>query len=259
MDYIKNYKNKGYIIIKKFLNRSQLGKIEDEIKDIAINQIEKFNYKVKKKDLKNILFFAMKKNVNLRREIYNLLRYSFRIRQLQSDIRIIKILKKIGIKIPLYTDIPSLRIDFSDEEKFLRGPHQDVGSVISKNCATIWLPLTNVNEKSGSIAIYEKTHKRKLRKQLFIKKDRLVNNEVSLNGVHPTQKKIIDLKAGDLIIFDSFVIHESVKSQLNDNLKLNIQFIANDANEVNFKNKYYSLKRKFDGMRKKQIENNAQK
>ena len=43
MDYIKNYKNKGYIIIKKFLNRSQLGKIEDEIKDIAINQIEKFN------------------------------------------------------------------------------------------------------------------------------------------------------------------------------------------------------------------------
>ena len=86
MDYIKNYKNKGYIIIKKFLNRSQLGKIEDEIKDIAINQIEKFNYKVKKKDLKNILFFAMKKNVNLRREIYNLLRYSFRIRQLQSDI-----------------------------------------------------------------------------------------------------------------------------------------------------------------------------
>ena len=61
MDYIKNYKNKGYIIIKKFLNRSQLGKIEDEIKDIAINQIEKFNYKVKKKDLKNILFLQWKK------------------------------------------------------------------------------------------------------------------------------------------------------------------------------------------------------
>ena len=63
MDYIKNYKNKGYIIIKKFLNRSQLGKIEDEIKDIAINQIEKFKYKVKKKDLKNILFFEIKKNL----------------------------------------------------------------------------------------------------------------------------------------------------------------------------------------------------
>ena len=106
----------------------------------------------------------------MRKEIYNLLRYSFRIRQLQSDIRILKVLKEIGLKIPLYTDIPSLKVDFSDEEKFLRGPHQDVGSVISKNCATIWLPLTDVDKTFGSIAIYETTHKKKLRKQIFINK-----------------------------------------------------------------------------------------
>ena len=69
-------------------------------------------------------------------------------------------LKEIGLKIPLYTDIPSLRVDFSDEEKFLRGPHQNVGSVISKNYATIWLPLTDVDKTFGSIAIYETTHKK---------------------------------------------------------------------------------------------------
>jgi len=65
------------------------------------------------------------------------------------------------------------------------------------------------------------------------------------------------LNAGDLMIFDSFIIHESVKSQLENNLKLNIQFIVNDGDKINFRNKFYSLKKKFDGMRKKQIENNA--
>ena len=257
MNNKKNFKEKGYIVIKKFLNKSQLNNIKKEIKDIAINQIKKFKYKVSNKDLKNILHFAMKKNSNLRKEIYNLLRYSFRIRQLQSDIRILKVLKEIGLKIPLYTDIPSLRVDFSDEEKFLRGPHQDVGSVISKNCATIWLPLTDVDKTFGSIAIYETTHKKKLRKQIFINKNQLINNEVSLNGVDKKLRKVMKLNAGDLMIFDSFIIHESVKSQLKNNLKLNIQFIANDGDKINFNNKYYSLKKKFDGMRKQQIENNA--
>ena len=115
---------------------------------ISINQINKFNYKIKEKNLKDILFIAMKKNSELRKGIYNLLRYAFTIRQLQSDKKILDIMKKIGLKVPLFTDIPSLRIDFSDEEKFLRGPHQDVGSVISKNCVTIWIPLTKVNESN---------------------------------------------------------------------------------------------------------------
>ena len=44
------------------------------------------------------------------------------------------------------------------------------------------------------------------------------------------------------MIFDRFIIHESVKFQLKNNLKLNIQFIANDGDKINFNNKYYSLK-----------------
>ena len=127
-------------------------------------------------------------------------------------------MKKIGLKIPLFTDIPSLRIDFSDEEKFLRGPHQDVGSVISKNCVTIWIPITRVNESTGSIALYEATHKKKLRKQILVKRNQLVNNEVSLSGIKKNLRKVLNLDAGDLVIFDSFIVHESVKSKLKNNL-----------------------------------------
>ena len=145
MNNKKNFKEKGYIVIKKFLNKSQLNNIKKEIKDIAINQIKKFKYKVSNKDLKNILHFAMKKNSNLRKEIYNLLRYSFRIRQLQSDIRILKVLKEIGLKIPLYTDIPSLRVDFSDEEKFKRSTSRCWICYFKKLCNNL-LPLTDVDK-----------------------------------------------------------------------------------------------------------------
>ena len=241
MNFKKNFEDKGYIIIKNFLSKKQLKKIENEIMTISINQINKFNYKIKEKNLKDILFIAMKKNSEHRKGIYNLLRYAFTIRQLQSDKKILDIMKKIGLKVPLFTDIPSLRIDFSDEEKFLRGPHQDVGSVISKNCVTIWIPLTKVNESTGSIALYETTHKKKLRKQILVKRNQLVNNEVSLTGIKKRLRKVLNLEAGDLVIFDSFIIHESVKSKLKNNLKLNIQFIINDGDQINFQDKYYDL------------------
>ncbi len=257
MNYKKNFKNKGYIIIKNFLSKKQLNNIKNEIKAISINQIKKFNYKIKEKNLKDTLLIAMKKNPELRKGIYNLLRYAFTIRQIQSDKKILDVIKKIGFKVPLFTDIPSLRIDFSDEEKFLRGPHQDVGSVISKNCVTVWIPITKVNESTGSIALYETTHKKKLRKQILVKRNQLANNEVSLSGIKKDLRKVLNLEAGDLVIFDSFIVHESVKSKLNNNLKLNIQFIINDGDQINFNDKYYGLKNNFDAMRTQQIEKNV--
>ena len=54
MNYKKNFKEKGYVIIEKFLNKGQLNNIKNEIKDITVNQIKKFKYKVRKKDLKII-------------------------------------------------------------------------------------------------------------------------------------------------------------------------------------------------------------
>lgn len=257
MNYKKNFKNKGYIIIKNFLSKKNINYIKNEIKLISINQINKFNYKVKKKNLKDLLFIAMKKNPELRKGIYDLLRYAFTIRKIQSDKKILNVIKKIGFKVPLFTDIPSLRIDFSDEEKFLRGPHQDVGSIISKNCCTIWVPITRVNETNGSIALYETTHKKKLRKQILVNRNQLINNEVSLNGIKRDLRKVLNLEPGDLVIFDSFIIHESVKSKLKNNLKLNIQFIINDGNQINFKDKYYQLKNNFNAIRTKQMEKNV--
>ena len=98
MNLKKNFRDKGYIIIKNFLNKKQLEKIKNEIMAISINQINKFNYKIKEKNLKDILFIAMKNNPELRKGIYNLLRYAFTIRQLQSDKKILDIMKKIGLK-----------------------------------------------------------------------------------------------------------------------------------------------------------------
>ena len=256
MNLQKEFKEKGYVIIKNYLKKDNINKIHKEIKEIAIAQIENFKYKIYSRSLKHILYMVMKKNKNLRKEVYNLIRYAHSIRKIQSDKKVFNILKKLGFTIPLCTDITTVRVDFSDEEKFLRGPHQDVGSVISENCATLWMPLTKVDEKNGSIAIYEATHKKKLRKQLFIKKNQLINNEVSLKKIKKNSKKIMRLNPGDLLIFDSFVIHESIKSSKKDNLKLNIQFIVNDANKINIKDKYYSLKNSFDRMRSKQIEKN---
>ena len=83
--------------------------------------------------------------------------------------------------------------------------------------------------------------------------------KLSLSGIKKNLRKVLNLDAGDLVIFDSFIVHESVKSKLKNNLKLNIQFIINDGAQINFQDKYYGLKNNFNAMRTKQIEKNAQK
>ena len=254
MNFNKEFKNKGYIILKNFLSKKKIDNTKNEIKLISTNLLNKYDYKVKNKNLKDILFIAMKKNLKIRKGLYNLLRYAPTIKQIQSEKKLLNVVKKIGIKFPLFTDIPSLRIDFSDEEKFLRGPHQDVGNIISKNCCTIWIPITTVNETNGSIALYETTHKNKLRKQILVKRNELINNEVSLNHIKKDLRKVLNLEVGDLVIFDSFIVHESVKSKLKNGLKLSIQFTINDGDQISFKDKYYRLKNKFNEIRTKQIQ-----
>ena len=65
---------------------------------------------------------------------------------------------------------------------------------------------------------------------------------------------MIDAKPGDLIIFDSFIVHESVPATEKNNIKLNIQFFVNDAQYIDPRNKYFHLKKKFNEIRSKQIE-----
>ncbi len=254
MNLKKQYSNNGYIKINNFLEKKDITKINNEFKKIIKVQLEKFNKKSKNKKLKELIHLAMKNNPQIRKVTYDLIKYASSVRRIQSSETLLKILKNIGFKMPLSTDFPSVRVDISDEKKFLRGPHQDVGSVISKNCATIWIPLTEVNDRRGTVALYKNTHKQKLRKQIFISRENLINNEVSLQGVNLKSKIVINAKPGDLIIFDSFIVHESVPATEKNNIKLNIQFFVNDAQYIDPRNKYFHLKKKFNEIRSKQIE-----
>ena len=58
-----------------------------------------------------------------------------------------------------------------------------------------------LTKKVVLLLFMRKLIKESLENNYLLKRIDLVNNEVSLNGVHP-KKKIIDLKAGDLMIFD---------------------------------------------------------
>ena len=120
-EFKKQYSNNGYIKINNFLEKKDITKINNEFKKIIKVQLEKFNKKSKNKKLKELIHLAMKNN-QIRKVTYDLIKYASSVRRIQSSETLLKILKNIGFKMPLSTDFPSVRVDISDEKKFLRGP-----------------------------------------------------------------------------------------------------------------------------------------
>ena len=80
-----------------------------------------------------------------------------------------KFLKEFGYKKPVCVDMSNIRFDMKNKKelKFLRGIHQDIRSIRSKT-VTIWIPITKVDKKYGTVVMYPKTQNLGLLKHIYI-------------------------------------------------------------------------------------------
>tara|TARA_Y100000768_G_scaffold63599_1_gene43717 strand:- start:19344 stop:20135 length:792 start_codon:yes stop_codon:yes gene_type:complete len=245
---IKNFKRDGVIVLKNVINKKITNKIISEIKIITNDQLNKNNIKIKNKKFENLIKFAFKnKKSELRFFLYHRLRSLPMVQSLCFSNELMVLLNNLGHKIPSCVQKPTIRFDFAEEDKFKLKPHQDIRAILSKKCITIWVPLTKVNKKNGTIRVYKRSHEEGLLSHIF---DR--NNQVVIKNLKKMQKyDFIDIDAseGDMIIMNSFCVHSSVKGEKNS-IKINIQSFYNDLTEINMKDKYYNLQQIPDASKK---------
>ncbi len=236
---INIFKEEGVLVLKNVINKNIIKKIISEIEFITLDQLKKNNKKIKKKNLKNLVNFAFKHKKNqIRFFLYHRLRSLPSVQSICFSDELTNILKKFGHKLPSCVQKPTIRFDFSDENKHKLKAHQDIRAILCSRCITVWVPITKVDLNNGTIRVYKKSHKEGLLKHNFDKNNQVVIK--NLNLLNKYEFLDIDADIGDMIIMNSFCLHSSVKGKKNS-MKINIQSFYNDLSQININDNFYNL------------------
>ena len=123
-----------------------------------------------------------------------------------------KILKKLGFKVPFISN--GLIISLPEENEKLNPLHQDVYNFLSFNFIKMWLPLTKVNNRNGSMIAYKSSHKLGFIPPKYKTKNSTYP-EIENKFTKKFKKIIFDLQPGDCVIFNPLILHKSLKNNSN--------------------------------------------
>ena len=226
-DLIKNFENKGYVLIKDFYS-----------KDLAKNIIKNLKTFLEKNklNLKGVNLIEKKSKIN---SAHNLQKWKL-LKKIQKNKKIRDIAETL-----LKGKIKNFGAEvFAKPAKIgLKSPvHQDnfYWNVKDNKGITFWIALNRSNRKNGSLFYYEKSHKLGVIKHepsFAPGSSQQINN---INRFKKFKKVHPNLEVGDILIHSCLIAHGSEKNKSNkDRMGLTLRFIgANSKIDQKKKKKY---------------------
>ena len=230
--YKKTLDEDGIVQLKDCISLHAFKEIESTILNLFIryggkrflkyqkisNPLENLNFN---KDVINL----RKKNKKVFGVIYDVLQNTVSLNRFFTSKQLItKLSKEINLSLDDLVVYPLMvRIDVPHDERNFLDWHQD--NLIEeinqsyKESITLWIPLSKVNNKNGSIEFCLKSHNKKYFKN--IKKRDTKDNQSSINSKTPDKiinqykKNLINANKGDVIVFSMNTLHKSVENLSN--------------------------------------------
>ena len=216
---------------KNYLSDASIIKLLNLIKKIYERRCNK---KIKVKDLNNNLLLLNKKNKKQVSNIYNEVQYTL-FREI-NNFKLLneKFLNKIFKKNNILVNVPTIRFDFPNDNKYILPWHQEIkssGKFGFNNFFQIWCPLNiDANKTNGALVLKENPKKKIYNHSK--KKTKYLNEMIQLNDKR-TDKFISnqpEVKRGDAIMFFPTTIHKSgynTSNELRLTLTMSVHVIEN--------------------------------
>lgn len=237
-----NFYNKfGFLIVRNLFEKRQIDKIVNQAKDIYKIQMKKLNI-ITSCDIDNNTFeekikILFENNFNTFLNCGKQCQHIIDLWKLSLDDKILNIIKMLGIQCPIISTRPVL---FSNSKHISKSdinhtvpPHQDWASMQgSVNSIVCWVPLIDINQDLGSVALIPETHK------LGLLTSEKKDSFGLVNDFNNDDFKSTDVKQGDAIFFSSFLVHSS-GNNITNNIRWSTHFRYNDLNDKSFINNGY--------------------
>ncbi|EMN01223.1 phytanoyl-CoA dioxygenase PhyH [Leptospira noguchii str. 1993005606] len=200
----------GYTLFKDLLSNEEIDFIRQEFFQIIDILIDKYHIPVNGGSSEKRAFEVFSHNQQFRKNLYNLLQELRSINFLCSSKQFTTIFQKINLKYPVLRN-QAIRIDFLQEPQFLQGIHQDVRGMRSSNCLNFWIPLQDVNDKIGTLAVYSKSHRNggiKPKETNEFGYQVFTDQEVA-----EYDRILLDMPKGSVLMFHPYLFHASFPSK----------------------------------------------
>ncbi len=231
-----DYKKSGYYLYKNFFNSAEIENVQNEAKEIFINQflsqqiitskyVSDAEFEIAIVNLFNNHF---ENYVNCAKQAQHLIS----LHLLSLDKKVIDKLKYFGLGFPVISTRPVMyfnKAKLAKAEEFFRvPPHQDWRSMQgSLNSMVIWVPLVDVPEELGALKVIPGSHKY----GLVESKENVWYRQI--DEVDLSKFISIEVERGDALFFSSFLIHSSGNNIL-DKIRWSCHFRYNDLDENTF-------------------------
>lgn len=205
-DFAPFYQEQGYVIVSDAFSAPELAGIRSEILDLFETRFRDLN----PAGLRGIELLAHYHAENrpiwhqCARRMYDLLG----IYRLACKPQVLEVVSKLGLRKPMISTRPEVRTDMPRDEQYTQGWHQDwrygQGSL---NSVTFWVPLHDVGEENGTVAVMPGTHT-----MGYLACDELLNPRrfvipESLIAGRPSFP--VELTQGDALVFSQMLVHRS--------------------------------------------------
>ena len=231
---IDKFRENGFLEIKSNKIKNEILQIRKEIKKISIYLLKK-DSKIKineKISLESLLYKIASKERKKLSKIYDICKTIEGFHKLCANDKILKVAKYLLKTDTIFfqKDFSGIRLDSKLTESQSTLIHQEIHSFpFSINGLVVWIPISKVNKKNGSIILWPKTHKKirkfsgnenKFVKNFKEKKFQLANKsgKINVNSSLLKNPLIVNSKIGSVYLLDVRLIHGSYKSSKNNKL-----------------------------------------
>ena len=158
--------------------------------------------------------------------------HSLPLAALAGQEKVRALLRRIGLKDPMFLSYPEVRTDMPDDEQYMQPWHQDWRSGQgSLNAVTIWVPLRDVSTTDGAIEVIPGSHRWGLLEVEEIPNPRrfsIIDSRVS-----EPETVTMDLHFGECAVFSQMLVHRSGRNS-SGRPRLSLQLHYSDRGERHF-------------------------
>ncbi len=251
---INFFEKNGYWIEKKIFSKTEMSEMFFLFYDVSYSMFAKYFPKINIQETKKIsydsngiksldtmLMTIFRKDKNLIGEIYDTVSFSSTFLRFYSNKKIEKLtrtLLKTHKNSSLYGYTNRVRIDPPKDQRRTYGWHQEVFYNLPKSIyLQTWCPIIrNTTKKNGTIQIRVGSHKEKIARQTWNDiKGKATQILIDKKVVNKYPLKEIEMKVGDLMVFDGHLFHRSGFNSTPNDVRFSMVGMWNLVNNKNFR------------------------
>jgi len=234
----QQYRQKGFLLLRKFLDTTELDTVRVEAKTIFMMQMKRNNlissFDISEAEFETKLYALFRKDFQQILYCGKQAQHLISLHRLSLNEKISNVLKKLGLEFPIINVRPTIFFNSPHLGKrdvdWKKPAHQDWKTTQgSLDSVVVWIPLIDIDKSLGALEIVPESHK------LGLLDYETKNDYHTIVAEREKQLQFVsvEVEQGDALFFSTLLIHRS-GNNTSDSIRWSCHFRYNNLCEPSF-------------------------